>query len=92
MHLDQHTRLVMYHEGSYDLMVFIHELESRGRSYVARGGRRHGDHHQDNGQVKTCLKSGSPILVYGGASCESSPSGAQSRKVVQLEKTKIVII
>ena len=37
-------------------------------------------------------KSVSPILVYGGAICESSPSGAQSRKVVQLEKVEIVII
>ena len=34
-------------------------------------------------------KSASPIMVYGGAISESSPSGAQSRKVVQLEKTKI---
>ena len=39
-----------------------------------------------------CRRRGSPILVYGGATCESSPSGAQSRKVVQLEKAKIVII
>ena len=37
-------------------------------------------------------KSASPILVYGGASCESSPSEAQSRKVVRLEEMKIVII
>ena len=35
-------------------------------------------------------KSASPILVYGGASCESSPSEAQSRKVVRLEEMKIV--
>ena len=31
-----------------------------------------------------------PILVYGGASCESSPSKAQSREVVRLEEMKIV--
>ena len=37
-------------------------------------------------------KSASPILVYGGATCESSPSEAQSRKVVRLEEMKIVII
>ena len=37
-------------------------------------------------------KSASPILVYGGASCESSPSEAQSRKVVRLEEMKIVFI
>ena len=33
-------------------------------------------------QVKICRRGASPILVYGGATCESSPSGAQSRKVV----------
>ena len=33
-----------------------------------------------------------PILVYGGAICESSPSRAQSRKVIHLEKIKIFII
>ena len=38
------------------------------------------------------LKSASPILVYGGAISESSPSEAQSRKVVNLEKMKIVIV
>ena len=34
-------------------------------------------------------KSASPILVYGGATCESSPSEAQSRKVVRLEEMKM---
>ena len=44
-------------------------------------------------QVKICRRSASPILVYGGASCESSsPSEAQSRKVVHLEEMKIVFI
>ena len=37
-------------------------------------------------------KSASPILVYGGATCESSPSKAQSRKMVHLEEMKIVFI
>ena len=37
-------------------------------------------------------KSAFPILVYGGASCESSPSEAQSRKVGRLEEMKIVFI
>ena len=37
-------------------------------------------------------KSASPIFVYGGAISESSPSGAQSRKVVRLEEMKIVSI
>ena len=37
-------------------------------------------------------KSASPILVYGGATCEDSPSEAQSRKVVCLEEMKFVII
>ena len=37
-------------------------------------------------------KSAFPILVYGGASCESSPSKAQSRKVGRLEEMKIVFI
>ena len=31
--------------------VFLHEHKSRGRSYVARGGWRHGDRHQDKDQV-----------------------------------------
>ena len=39
-------------------------------------------------EVKIYRKSASPILVYGGAISESSLNGAQSRKVVQLEKTK----
>ena len=37
-------------------------------------------------------KSAFPILVYGGASCESSPSEVQSRKEVHLEEMKIFII
>ena len=37
-------------------------------------------------------KSAFPILVYGGASCESSLSEAKSRKVVRLEEMKIIII
>ena len=37
-------------------------------------------------------KSASPILVNMGATCESSPSEAQSRKVVRPEEMKIVII
>ena len=47
--------------------VFLHENESRRRSYVAHGGWRHGDRNQDKGQVKICQRSVSPILVYGGA-------------------------
>ena len=43
-------------------------------------------------QVKICRRGASPILVYGGATCESSPSEAQSRKVVRLEEMKIVSI
>ena len=43
-------------------------------------------------QVKICQRGASPILVYGGATCESSPSEAQSRKVVRLEEMKIVFI
>ena len=35
-------------------------------------------------------KSAFPILVYGGASCDSSSREAQSRKVVRLEEMKIV--
>ena len=38
-------------------------------------------------KIRACgdmRKSVSPILVYGGAMCESSPSGAQSRKVTHL--------
>ena len=30
--------------------------------------------------------------MYGGASCESSPREAQSRKVVRLEEMKVVFI
>ena len=40
-------------------------------------------------QVKISRRGASPILVYGGATCESSPSEAQSRKVVRLEEMKI---
>ena len=43
-------------------------------------------------QVKICRRGVSPILVYGGAIYESSPSKAQSRKVFPLEEIKIVII
>ena len=43
-------------------------------------------------QVKICRRGFSPILVYGGATCESSPSEAHSRKVVRFEEMKIVII
>ena len=46
---------------------------------------------EDNGHVKVCRNRGSSILVYGGATCESSPSKVQSRKVVNLEKMKIII-
>ena len=37
-------------------------------------------------------KSAFPISVYGVATCESSPSEAQSRKMVRLEEMKIVFI
>ena len=37
-------------------------------------------------------KSASPILMFGGATCEFSPSKAQSRKVVRFEEMKIVFI
>ena len=43
-------------------------------------------------QVKICRRCASPILVYVGETCESSPSKAQSRKVVHLEEIKIVFI
>ena len=43
-------------------------------------------------QVKIYQRGASPILVYGGATCESSPSEAQSRKVVCLEEMKIIFI
>ena len=46
---------------------------------------------EDTVHVKIFRSRGSPILVYGGASCESSPSETRSRKVVHLEKMKIVI-
>ena len=47
---------------------------------------------EDKGQVKFCLCGASPILVYGGASCGSSPSEAQSRKMVRLEEMKIIFV
>ena len=43
------------------------------------------------GHVKICLCGASPILVYGGATCESSPKRNQ-REVVHLEEMKIVFI
>ena len=42
----------------------------------------------DKGHVKICLCGASPILVYGGSSCESSPSEVQSRKVVHLKRSR----
>ena len=42
--------------------------------------------------VKVCQKGASPRLVYGGGTCDFSPSEAQSRKVVRLEEIKIVFI
>ena len=41
-------------------------------------------------QVKICRRGAFPILVYGEHNGESSPSEAQSRKVVRLEEMKIV--
>ena len=43
-------------------------------------------------QVKICRRGYSLILVYGGPTCESSPSEAQTRKMVRLEEMKIVFI
>ena len=34
--------------------VFLHGHESSEGLYVARGGWRHGDRHQDKGHVKIC--------------------------------------
>ena len=36
----------------------------------------------DKGHVKICLCGASPILVYGGALCESSPSEAQGKGMI----------
>ena len=48
------------------------------------------DQHSSSSEVMP--KSAFPTLVYGGASCESSQSKAQSRKVVRLEEMKITFI
>ena len=43
-------------------------------------------------QVKICRRVLLPYWYMGGATCESSPSEAQSRKVVRIEEMKIIII
>ena len=47
---------------------------------------------QHSSPIEDLSKSASPVLVYGGAISESSPSEVQSRKVVRLEEMKIVFI
>ena len=49
-------------------------------------------HPFDDNPSEYIPKSVSPILLHAGATCESSPNGAQSSKVVQVEKVEIVII
>ena len=51
-----------------------------------------GERHHDNGQGEDVPNGGSPIMEYGRATCDSSPSKAQSRKGGPLEEIKIVII
>jgi hypothetical protein len=46
----------------------------------------------DHGYVKTCLKRVFPLVEYGGAIHKTSPNKLNQKKVVQLEKIKIVII
>ena len=65
----------------------LHMLESRLREEkeeevcVDQGYVRIGQHSSSSEDMPRCAF---PILVYGGASCESSPSKVQSRKVVPL--------
>ena len=46
----------------------------------------------DHGYVKICLKRVSPIVGVWGSNPQDFTKQAQSRKVVQLEKIKIVFI
>ena len=46
-----------------------------------------GERHHDNGQGEDVPNGGSPIMEYGRATCDSSPSKAQSRKVVHLKRS-----
>ena len=79
---------------SQGALLDLHLLESSSREEeeevcVDQGYVRI-DQHSSSSEVMP--KSAFPILVYGGASCDSSPSEAQSRKVVRLEEVKIVFI
>ena len=47
-----------------------------------------GERHHDNGQGEDVPNGGSPIMEYGRATCDSSPSKAQSRKVVHLRRSR----
>ena len=76
-------------------MLDLHLLESSSREEeeeevgVDQGYVRIDQHSCSSEDMP---KSAFPILMYGGASCESLPSEAQSRKVVRLEQMKIIFI
>ena len=71
-------------------LISICWSQAQGKKICVDHGFVRIDQHLCSSEVMP--KSAFPILVYGGASCESSPSKAQSRKVVRLEEMKIVFI
>ena len=76
-------------QGQACLSPFV-GVKLKGRKVCVDQGFVRVDHHSRPSEDMP--KSASPILVHGGATCESSPSEAQSRKVVRLEGMKIVFI
>ena len=73
-------------------LLDLHLLESRLREEKVCVDQGFVRVDQLSSPCEDMPKSSFPILVYGGVSCESLPSEAQSRKVVRLKEMKIVII
>ena len=71
-------------QGQACLSPFV-GVKLKGRKVCVDQGLARIDHHSRPSEDM-------PKVCFGGASCESSPSKAQSRKVVRLEEMKIVFI
>ena len=72
-------------------LLDLHLLESRFREEVYGLIKASCGLINSQVQVKICRRGASPVLVYGGGSCESSPK-RNRRKVVHLEEMKIIFI
>ena len=73
-------------------MLDLHLLESRLREEEYLLIKAKCELINTQVQVKICRRVLLPYCCMGGATCEASPSEAQSRKVVCLEEMKIFII